>query len=63
MCLISIKMQNQKFNDVLRIDGKKLFDKATKIEHVVFFKFYDWINKEVSKIIQLLRYKRHVKRL
>lgn len=43
MCLISVKMQNQKFNEVLRMNGKRLFERATKIERVVFYKFYDWI--------------------
>ena len=61
MCLISVKMQNQKFNDVLRMDGKKLFERATKIDRIVFYKFYDWIQSEASKVIQLWRYKRHLR--
>ena len=62
MCLISLKMQNERYNDVLRMDGKKLFDRATKCENVVFFKFHQWLEREVNKVIQLWRFKRHLVR-
>ena len=58
MCLLSLKMRHQGYSDVLRMDGKELFERAVEAEGVVFYKYYEWIQDQVNNIRDIQKYKR-----
>ena len=58
LTLLSIKMKNKKYPQILALKSNELFEKCKKEKGMNFLLFYDWIDKEIAKIKYLIKYKR-----
>lgn len=47
MVLLSYKINNQTDDDIMELDGKYLYHKATIIDKIPFHKHIDWIANEI----------------
>jgi len=52
MCLFAIKIQNEKYDKVLDLNHKTLYDKATLKNNKTFEHFYTWIQDQVNQVIK-----------
>lgn len=47
MVLLSYKINNQTDDDIMELDGRYLFHKATVIDKIPFHKHIDWLANEI----------------